>query len=134
MPIVGVQPQAAAVTLPNKLRGPKDVGRFYVDAIEGTLATRPTLAQLSEASKISPTTWHNDLGKPQNILAIRAAVEKKLNMAKTGEKREFWGHVLASTEDLMRGLADRMVKARERGVGRRIEEYGADDEHLEGNS
>ncbi len=124
-------PFAAAALVPKGLRGPKDLGKLYVEAVEHFQNQRPTLNQLSQVSQTSVTTWHNHLGKPQNLLAIDAAVEKKIHMAKTPDKEEWWELVHADMSDRIVKLSDRIRKGREKSVGGDIERYGADDEQFE---
>ena len=124
-------PAAAVVSIPKKLRGPKDVGGFYVEAVKKYQKVKPTFKELCEVSQTSPATWHSDLKKPVNLLAIKEAVKKKLSWAKDIEKKELWEDVLADVDDSIHRLSNRMIKGKEKSVGSDIENFGADDEQFE---
>lgn len=116
-------PAVATESIPKALRGPKELGNYYVKAVEHFHKVRPTLSELSEVSTIPKSTWNDYLNHPHILLAIWHRVGTKMHMARPKEKKEYWGEVLIDIEDLTQQRASRKTNAKERSVGRDIDNY-----------
>ena len=128
MPDLGDPPPATSPQLPQKLRGPKEMGNYYVKAVEHFQKVRPTLIDLSEVSAIPRSTWDNSLNQIHILMTIRDRVVKKMHMAKPKEKKEFWGEVLIYLEDLIEHRVSRKARAKENNVGREIDDFAMEEE------
>lgn len=84
----------------------------YIEAIIKLKMSTPRLDDLERATGISSTTWHRHLGDPATVMALQQEIKKKLNYAKTDEKRMFWNHAKIGVEEVITKIHARIKASR----------------------
>lgn len=102
-----------------------DLIKAYINACTTYKTEKPDLAQLADISGASPTTWSRKLKMPHFLFALRAALEKKRNLAKE-PTHEFWIKAFEAVGLMLEHVAQDIQQKRRRDR-RPPEKFSEDD-------
>lgn len=70
----------------------------------------PTLEELADISKSSKAAWGRMLNDHSFLFLLKQSLEKKSNLSKTDDTREFWQSAITQIDDRMLKIAGRLNK------------------------
>ena len=72
----------------------------------------PKLDDLENASGISSTTWHRHLKDPAFAMALKQAIHKKFNYAKTKNSKTFWDLAESGVDEVINKIHSKIKASR----------------------